>query len=337
MTLFLAEGSLTTELSDDDLRHGLHAVFGRLGDRQKVLALPPDFTRFHSRAGLLTCQTHEFFGDRLTDVMPALGTHVPMPDWQLARMFPGLPKSLIRDHRWRDDVVTIGEVPADFVSSADHKAEETLVEDLRRARPNFGFLLEEGGEIKGEDSSNRWIIDPLDGTTNFLHGIPHFAISIGLERDAKMFAGVIYDPLRDELFWAETGSGAFLNSKRLRVSARDRMSDTLIATAMPFKGRASHPEYPDMLDQVWAASSGVRRFGSAALDLAYVAAGRYDGFWETGLMPWDIAAGVILVREAGGLVTDIAGRDLRLEAGSILTANRNLHQPLGDTLRNACK
>ena len=244
-------------------------------------------------------------------------------------------RGLVRDFGEVEQLQVSRKGPADFVSSADHKAEETLVEDLRRARPNFGFLLEEGGEIKGEDSSNRWIIDPLDGTTNFLHGIPHFAISIGLERDAKMFAGVIYDPLRDELFWAETGSGAFLNSKRLRVSARDRMSDTLIATAMPFKGRASHPEYPDMLDQVWAASSGVRRFGSAALDLAYVAAGRYDGFWEFALSPWDIAAGLVILREAGGIVSEVDGGDAMMRSGDILATNGLVHDKLQSLLAKA--
>jgi len=207
--------------------------------------------------------------------------------------------------------------PADFVSSADHKAEETLVEELRRARPKFGFLLEEGGEVAGEDSSNRWIIDPLDGTTNFLHGIPHFAISIGLERDGKMFAGVIYDPLRDELFWAEAGGGAFLNSKRLRVSARDQMNDALIATGMPFKGRASHPEYSEMLD------------------LAYVAAGRFDGFWEFALSPWDIAAGLAILREAGGIVSEVGGGNAMMESGDILAANGRLHENLRRLLASA--
>ena len=166
-------------------------------------------------------------------------------------------KGLARDFGEVEQLQVSKKGPADFVSSADHKAEASLVEDLQRSRPKFGFLLEEGGVVEGADSSNTWIIDPLDGTTNFLHGIPHFAISIGLERDSKMYAGVIYDPLRDELFWAETGVGAFINSKRLRVSSRRSMSDAVIATGMPFKGRASHPEYPRMLDMVAGETSGV--------------------------------------------------------------------------------
>ena len=189
--------------------------------------------------------------------------------------------------------------------------------------------------MAGEDSSNRWIIDPLDGTTNFLHGIPHFAISIGLERDGKMFAGVIYDPLRDELCWAEAGGGAVLNSKRLRVSARDQMNDALIATGMPFKGRASHPEYSEMLDRVSAETSGVRRFGSAALDLAYVAAGRFDGLWEFALSPWDIAAGLAILREAGGIVSEVGGGNAMMESGDILAANGRLHEKLRRLLAGA--
>ena len=244
-------------------------------------------------------------------------------------------KRLVRDFGEVEQLQVSRKGPADFVSSADHKAEASLVEDLTRSRPKFGFLLEEGGVIKGEDSSNRWIIDPLDGTTNFLHGIPHFSISIGLERDSKMYAGVIYDPLRDELFWAETGIGAFINSKRLRVSSRRNMADSVIATGMPFKGRASHPEYPAMLDQVAAETSGVRRFGSAALDLAYVAAGRVDGFWEFSLSPWDIAAGLVVLREAGGLVTEVDGGDQMMTSGDILATNGELHNSLRELLAKA--
>jgi len=244
-------------------------------------------------------------------------------------------RGLCRDFGEVEQLQVSRKGPADFVSSADHKAEEMLVEDLRRARPKFGFLLEEGDEIAGEDSSNRWVIDPLDGTTNFLHGIPHFAISIGLERDSKMFAGVIYDPLRDELFWAESGSGAFVNSTRLRVSARPRLDEALIATGMPFKGRASHPEYSKMLDRVSAETAGVRRFGSAALDLAYVAAGRYDGFWEFALSPWDIAAGLAILREAGGIVSEVDGGDAMMTSGNILASNGHLHEELRRLLADA--
>lgn len=218
--------------------------------------------------------------------------------------------------------------PADFVSSADHRAEQVLVAELQKARPRYGFLLEESGEIAGTDTSNRWVIDPLDGTTNFLHGVPHFAISIGLERDGEPHAGVVYEPLRDEMFWAEAGAGAFVNNRRLRVSARRTLAEALIATGMPFKGRASHPAYMYMLDAVWDASAGVRRFGSAALDLAYVAAGRFDGFFEYALSPWDIVAGVVLVREAGGSVTDPDGGRKGLGRGDVLASNLHLHDAL---------
>ena len=246
-------------------------------------------------------------------------------------------RGLVRDFGEVEQLQVSRKGPADFVSSSDLKAEETLVEELHRARPNFGFLLEEGGTVKGTDSSNRWIIDPLDGTTNFLHGVPHFAISIGLERDGKMFAGVVYDPLRDEIFTAETGNGAYLNAKRLRVSARAQMSDALIATGMPFKGRASHPEYPAMVEAVTGSAAGIRRFGSAALDLCYVAAGRYDGFWEFSLSPWDIAAGLIILRESGAMVSGIEGDDCMMESGDILATNGRLHEDLRQLLAEAAK
>ncbi len=241
-------------------------------------------------------------------------------------------KGLCRDFGEVEQLQVSRKGPADFVSSADHKAEHTLIEDLQKSRPKFGFLLEEGGIIEGSDESNRWIIDPLDGTTNFLHGIPHFAISIGLERDRKMHAGVIYDPLRDELFWAETGGGAFINSKRLRVSSRNRIPDTLLATGMPFKGHSTHPEYPEMLNQVWQQTSGIRRYGSAALDLAYVAAGRFDGFWEFALSPWDISAGIVIVREAGGMVTEVNGNDNPMKTGNILATNGHIHDSVRSLL-----
>ena len=241
-------------------------------------------------------------------------------------------RGLVRDFGEVENLQVSRKGPADFVSAADHKAEETIVYELRKARPRFGFLLEEGGVVKGEDDSNRWIVDPLDGTTNFLHGIPHFAISIGHERDGRPHAGVIYDPVRDEVFWAENGIGAYLNDQRLRVSGRRELSNALIATGMPFHGRAAHPEYPTMLEYVWNDTAGIRRFGSAALDLAYVAAGRFDGFWEFALSPWDIAAGIIIVREAGGLVTEVNGGSEMMKSGDILASNSQFHGDLSRIL-----
>jgi len=224
--------------------------------------------------------------------------------------------------------------PANFVSAADIQAEKVLYAELSRARPDYGFLLEESGVIEGRDTKSRWIIDPLDGTTNFLHGIPHFAISIGLERAGRVVAGVIYDPLRNELFWAEDGIGAFLNDHRLRVSARDELGDAVVGTGMPFKGRETHPDYGDQLDRIMSQIAGIRRMGSAALDLAYVAAGRYDGFWEYSLSPWDIAAGMILVTEAGGLINEIGGGRDPLASGDVIATNGRLHEPISRLIEN---
>src|ERR1700733_6832359 len=184
--------------------------------------------------------------------------------------------------------------PNDFVSAADLKADRTLKAELGRARPGYGLLFEESGASEGSDKRHRWIVDPLDGTMNFLHGIPHFAISIGLERDGEIVAGVVYEPTRDELYWAEKGAGAYLNDRRLRVSARRQLSEAVIGTGLPFRDRGDQPTYLATLAAVISATAGVRRFGAAALDLAYVAAGRLDGFWEFGLSAWDIAAGLLL-------------------------------------------
>jgi len=236
-------------------------------------------------------------------------------------------RGLVRDFGEIENLQVSKKGPADFVTTADKKAEEVLVAGLTKARPRFGFLLEEGGKIEGADTSNRWIIDPLDGTTNFLHGIPHFSISIALERDGEPVAGVIYEPITDQMFWAEKGQGAYLNGRRIRVSARRRLEESLFATGIPFAGKQDHDRFLSQLKAVMAVSAGVRRFGSAALDLAYVAAGRYEGFWEFGLHPWDIAAGIVLVREAGGFVTDIGGGGM-MESGEILAANDSLHGPL---------
>lgn len=237
-------------------------------------------------------------------------------------------KGLIRDFGELEQLQVSKKGPADFVSKADLRAESVLRGELMKARPGYGLLMEESGTFAGSDTSNRWIVDPLDGTTNFLHGIPHFAISIALERDGEPFAGVIYSPIADEMFVAEKGAGAFLNGRRLRVSARRHVEDALFATGIPFKGLPDHALFTHQLNAVMAACSGVRRFGSAALDLAWVAAGRYDGYWENGLNPWDIAAGLVIVREAGGFVTDLAGgRRMFLGAG-VLASNAELHGAL---------
>jgi len=227
--------------------------------------------------------------------------------------------------------------PGEFVSTADLQAERTLRAELTRARPGFSLLFEEGGASEGSDPHHRWIVDPLDGTTNFLHGIPHFAISIALEHDGEIVAGLVYEPTRDEMFWAEKGVGAYLNDRRLRVSGRRHLADALIGTGIPFGGRSNHPQYLATLPPIMAATSGVRRLGAAALDLAYVAAGRYDGFWEFGLFPWDLAAGLLLVREAGGFVSDLAGGQSMMTSGNVLAANAHLHLPLAALIKEAMR
>jgi len=246
-------------------------------------------------------------------------------------------RRLIRDFGELENLQVSRKGPADFVSKADRRAEEVVRTALQKARPAYGLLMEEGGAVVGTDTSNRWIVDPLDGTTNFLHGIPHFAISIALERDGDLFAGVVYSPVPDEMYVAEKGSGAFLNGRRLRVSGRRNMAESIFATGVPFMGIPDHELFLEQARAVMAVSAGVRRFGSAALDLAYVAAGRYDGYWENGLNPWDVAAGIVLVREAGGFVTDLAGGRNMLSGGGILAANTELHAPLARLLAGAAK
>lgn len=236
-------------------------------------------------------------------------------------------KKLVRDFGEVENLQTSRKGPADFVSNADKTAEKTVVEDLSKARPRFGFLLEEGGAVKGPDESNTWIVDPLDGTTNFLHGVPHFAVSIALERDNDIEAGVIYEPVYDNLYWAERGKGAFLNNRRLRVSARRDLSECLFATGIPFKGAGDPEVFKRELNAVMAETAGTRRFGAAALDLAYVAAGRFDGYWERGISPWDVAAGIALVREAGGMVRTIEGTGNPVYAKSIIAAAPSLMEP----------
>ena len=218
--------------------------------------------------------------------------------------------------------------PADFVSAADLNAEKTLREELARARPDFGFLMEESGASEGRDPRRRWVVDPLDGTTNFLHGLPHWAISIAVEENNAIIAALVYDPIKDELFTAERGQGCFLNDRRLRVSSRRNLADAIFATGISFKGLDGHDGFLAELKGVMAVSAGVRRWGTASLDLAYIAAGRYDGFWERGLHPWDFAAGILLVREAGGMVSELNGKDIRLDSPSILASNNALHSDL---------
>jgi myo-inositol-1(or 4)-monophosphatase len=224
---------------------------------------------------------------------------------------------------------------ADFVSAADLKAEQTIFEALQKARPGYGFLGEERGMIEGTDKTHTWIVDPLDGTTNFLHAIPHFAINIALQREGAVVAAVTYNPVTNELFWAEKGKGCFVNDKRLRVAARQRLDESVLATGIPFLGHGQHARFLKELHQISQRVAGVRRFGAAALDLAFVAAGRFDGFWERDLGPWDVAAGILLVTEAGGKVTTTEGDEDVLGSGSICAANLEIHPLMLDRLRAA--
>ncbi len=233
-------------------------------------------------------------------------------------------RGLSRDFGELDGLQTSKKGAADFVSAADLKAEQILFEELSKGRPKYGFVMEERGEIEGVDNSNRWVVDPLDGTTNFLHGLGQFAVSICLERDRQPYAGVIYNPATNELYWAEKGEGAWLNDRRLRVSARTQLDECLFATGLPFKGRPGRERSLKETDAVLSETAGVRRYGSAALDLAFVAAGRFDAYWERDLNPWDVGAGIVLVREAGGIVAEIEGGNRPMHEGSILAANAEI-------------
>jgi len=237
-------------------------------------------------------------------------------------------RALIRDFGEVEQLQVSTKGPADFVSVADLKAERILAQELAKARPDFGLLMEESGEAAAGDGSLRWVVDPLDGTTNFLHGVPHFCISIAVESldgAGGILCGLVYDPVHDDSYWAEKGQGAFLNDRRLRVSGRRDLSTALVASGLPTFGRTDPHRHLAETEALMARVSGLRRFGAAALDLAYVAAGRYDAFWEDGLSRWDIAAGILLVREAGGFVTETGGGDRMLETGSVLAANAHLH------------
>ena len=244
-------------------------------------------------------------------------------------------RHLIRDFGELENLQVSLKGPADFVSNADQRTERILMEELSRARPGYAFLGEESGISDGPDKSHRFIIDPIDGTTNFLHGIPIFAISIALEREGQLVSAVVYNPVVDEMYVAEKGHGAYLNDKRLRVAARKSMREALFATGAPFMGRPGHERFLAELKAVLAVTPGIRRCGSAALDLAGVAAGRYDGFWERGLNSWDIAAGILLVKEAGGIVTDLGGGARELETGELLASNEALHPQILKILKEA--
>ena len=225
--------------------------------------------------------------------------------------------------------------PRNFVTAADRRAEAILREELAKARPDYGFLGEEGGAHEGADKAHRWIVDPLDGTTNFLHGIPHFAVSIALERNGTIVAGLVYNPANDEMFVAERGKGAFLDDKRIRVAARERLTDAVVACGLPHYGRGDLALARNEIAAAQQHFAGLRRYGAAALDLAWVAAGRLDAYWERDLSPWDVAAGSLLVREAGGYVSDLDGGDAILRKGNVVAGNETMHRALLRLLKEA--
>jgi myo-inositol-1(or 4)-monophosphatase len=243
-------------------------------------------------------------------------------------------RSLVKDFREVENLQVSMKGAGDFVSRADLAAEKILEEELRGARPTYGWLAEEGGAMPGEDPTRRWIVDPLDGTTNFLHGLPHWAISIGLEHKGVVVAGVVFDAAKDEMFFAEKGEGAWMNGTRLRVSGRKRMIEAIFATGLPFGGRADLPETLQDLARLLPVCAGVRRWGSAALDMAYVAAGRYDGFWERGLNAWDMAAGIAILREAGGLIEPLLPNGNILADGAVICSNGVIFDQFARVIRD---
>ena len=243
-------------------------------------------------------------------------------------------RSLVKDFREVENLQVSTKGPGDFVSKADRESERMIKEDLLGARPTYGWLGEETGATAGADPTRRWIVDPLDGTTNFLHGMPHWAVSIGLEHKGEIVSAVVYDAAKDEMFWAEKGSGAWLNdSRRIRVSGRRAMSESVFATGVPFGAKKTLPATLQDLARLMPACAGVRRWGAASLDLAYVAAGRFDGYWERELKPWDVAAGLLLVREAGGMATGIRETQDPLEDGSLIAGNEALFEPFRKIIR----
>lgn len=243
-------------------------------------------------------------------------------------------RSLNRDFGEVEQLQVSRKGPADFVSAADKRAEQVIFDELKYARPNYGFLMEEGGEVKGTADA-RFIIDPLDGTTNFLHGIPQWAISIALEEKGEVTAGIVYDPVKDELFQAVKGQGAFLRRKRLRVSGRGNMEMAIVATGAPRRALNNHEQFFKEQRAVWETGASLRRFGAAALDLVYVAAGRYDGFWERNLNQWDVAAGLLIVREAGGFICDLDDdKNDPFKTGNVLVGNEDVFSSLKKVLKS---
>ncbi|PID37459.1 MAG: inositol monophosphatase [Rhodobacterales bacterium] len=243
-------------------------------------------------------------------------------------------RSLVKDFREVENLQVSRKGAGDFVSRADTAAEEIVREILTEARPNYGWVGEESGETAGKDPTRRWIVDPLDGTTNFLHGLPHWAVSIALEHKGEVVAGVVFDAAKDEMFFAEKGQGAFMNEIRLRVSGRNAMSDAIFATGLPFGGRGDLPDTLQDLARLLPVTAGVRRWGAASLDLAYVAAGRFDGFWERRLHAWDIAAGLVILREAGGLVEALNPEEGILESGALIGANEAIFDKFAKVIRD---
>jgi len=242
-------------------------------------------------------------------------------------------RSLVKDFREVENLQVSAKGPGDFVSRADREAERLIKEDLMGARPTYGWLGEETGGQDGQDPTRRWIVDPLDGTTNFLHGMPHWAVSIALEHKGEIVSAVVYDAAKDELFWAEKGAGAWMNDRRMRVSGRREMHEAVFATGVPFGAKSTLPAMLQDLARLMPACAGVRRWGAASLDLAYVAAGRYDGYWERELQAWDIAAGLLLVKEAGGFVSAIRDGDEPLVKGAVICANEPLFDPFRKIIR----
>jgi myo-inositol-1(or 4)-monophosphatase len=244
-------------------------------------------------------------------------------------------RGLVRDFGELENLQVATKGPSDFVSAADLRAEQVLRQELSRVRPGYGFLMEESGDSPGTDATHRWIVDPLDGTTNFLHAIPLFAISIALEREGRIVAAVVFNPVANELFTAEHGAGAFLNDRRIRVAKRRSLADAVVTCGIPHRGQGDHRTFLRDFAAVMEQVAGVRRTGAAALDLAWIAAGRFDGFFERGLSPWDIAAGELIVTEAGGFVSDYSGRGSAWQSGSVVAGNSDIQNALVSVLGRA--